>query len=381
MESARCPRRDLRIVAGCHADEFVDVAPGGQGMFDPSFTVDPATGTIWMSYTNVEDVVAEQVTFRALTTRLATSTDGGQSWVDAGIELNQSGLEETLPEEFAGYSGGWVNEVSRLVFDPDPSAAEPWMLVWHRYLHVDDSSATERKAEYGWISVKTASSPLDLADAPERKLFAALGYELIGDVEYKDSWLGPPEYELHRLHAELNSCLVATEPGVLAEENAVYMSLVCIPPTGAGTGSVVLIRSTPSDGWEYVATVLTPADASGANPAFSSYSASELFAVGGVPHLMVSPNDTSDGLYNGCVVFRFDSLATGALEDGDGDSLPDPLATVLWQPSGSAETGINRGACGYTETAVGSGIVGGKAFPLSDPFARIFATHVIVTDQ
>jgi hypothetical protein len=64
---------------------------GGQGIFDPSVALDPSTDTLWMSYSQVhQSVMWPDANPEVVGIRLASSTDGGKSWSDSGIDLSEA---------------------------------------------------------------------------------------------------------------------------------------------------------------------------------------------------------------------------------------------------------------------------------------------------
>lgn len=345
-----------------------------EGIFDPSMIKDPNSSTLWMSYTHVQHVPVSGTTVRLLHIRLATSEDNGATWTDAGVQISESDVSPNQPQEFRGLTAAWKQEVSRLMFDPGAPVEKRWKLAWHRYLWVNDPASSEkRKAQYGWIALKEASSPLALAQAPEQKLFVGKAYDLITDQAFTRSVLGEPLIRLWQTHPELDECVAFTEPGLLAKADALYMSLICL--TGFD-GKVILVKLNHSnEAWSYVTTVMTASDAQLIDSSYINFSASEMFAVGDTDYLMVSPNALPNRLYNGCLIFRFEDFASGQLTDEDNDQLPDVVQRLQ-----SHQGGINKGACAYAESSTNSGIIIGEIFPVGLPFARLYMTGVNLFD-
>jgi len=124
-------------------------------------------------------------------------------------------------------AGTWTNEVSQLIYDPGANSTERWKLMWHHYLVING----ERHFEHGWIGLKMADSPENLAAATEIKLFG--GFWLRSRQRHSE-W--PIRFTCWRctliqldtdLDAALNTC-VFTEPGMYATGNALYLALQCV---------------------------------------------------------------------------------------------------------------------------------------------------------
>ncbi len=91
------------------------------GFFDPSLALDPATQRLWMSYSGVTGPAGSG----AVSTHLAYSDDGGDTWCDGGL-VNSSEPEPNPPAEFAGLEAKWNHETSSIVYDPDAPANARW---------------------------------------------------------------------------------------------------------------------------------------------------------------------------------------------------------------------------------------------------------------
>jgi hypothetical protein len=334
---------------------------GNQGLYDISLENDPNDAdTVWMSYTGVTEVNLDGHSIKGLETRLAKSTDRGISWTDVGVRLNHNVIAPPVPAEFDGLAAAWVHEVSRLVYDRSAPASERWKVMWHRYLHVEDGTPAERKVQYGWISMKAASSPEALADAQERKLFGAKAYTAAGDIDYKDAILGAPEVQLDDLHADLAGCVAVTEPGMWSSEKHLYVSLVCLQPDG--TPSIFALRHDAGT-WTYLGTLLEAGGDELDGSAYKGFSASDIVENDGSLYLLTSP---SAALYDGCAVFAIDDLDEASLVDADDDGLAD----VVLRTGRAEHGGLNPGACGYASQSEGTGITYGEIFATDDPFAR-----------
>lgn len=339
-----------------------------QGIFDPGLTYDTANGVLWMSYSAVDTSSQLETTQRVVSTRVASSNDGGVSWVDQGIVL--AGVNN-VSISFSGLPslGSWHNEVSRILFDPgSASGSDRWKLLTHHYLQVKttDSSA-ERRFEHGWISYKKASSPQLLASATETKLFGAAGYNAANDTPGGATGSpvgGAPVINLQNLHPDLNGCLIFTEPGVLSTSTHLYLSLICVEATNFRVALFSCLQPCAvTSGWSYTKTVLQNAEAVGLG--YLNFSASELFTYQDEHYLMVSPEGVTGapGIYHGCYIYKFSNITTGALVSSS------PIKSV----SGSAES--FNGSCSFNENAT-NGFYYSEIDLSESDFFRVFKSNL-----
>lgn len=325
-----------------------------QGNFDPAPTTD-ATGGIWMSYSHVSVALSG---ISQVETRLATSTDGGSSWQDAGVAVN---IPTSLPLPAPNDVNAVAHEVSRLVYDPYAAAsgADPWILIWHRYLSVLSGIKTLRLFQHGWIAMKSGPSAMSLGN--ERKLFTGALY----DASNNSDSFGAPEYPLDSLYpTALSDCDVFSEPGVLVKSNGIYLSLMCKGVTTSG--KIVLLRCAHDlNSCDYLGDLIADTDASDLQPTYDGYSASELVSIGAADYLIVSPTISTSSLYRGCAAFKITDLDNAVIER----NASKPLASQVIEPHGDF-----NGACGYVDGLSGSGILISEAFVGETPIFRLFAT-------
>lgn len=350
---------------------------GSEGIFDPSLADTPQGRRAWMSFSSVNPSPrwpAENT--RTVTTRLAYSDDHGATWTDLGFAIND------ISEADRGADARtWVNEVSSLVYDRFAPEAGRWKLFWHHYLYRDGRGSFQN----GWIAYKAASTPQGLRNATEVKLLAGRGYNASNDSRFGATGsplAGSPLVRVDRLGKDLNFCMAASEPSVLATASGLYLSLSCYGPkgfplfamlTGAAEPVVVLLkcdapcRPERAGSWRYIATLLTPQDARGTGA--NHYSASDLFAVGDRLYIMSSPvsNVPVRGSYHGCRVFGFTDIAAGRLEsDRTGPKILESI---------EGEAGSFNGACTYSQAVTTSGVMYGQIeFEAGRPYFRIFQT-------
>jgi len=365
-EESVAPIEDCAILEGAFP-QFLELPPiGDNGSFDPTMAGDPATGRVWMVFSRVDGGGGEG----QVSAHLAFSDDHGTTWCYAN-QINTSDKVQLseLPEELtSAVSAHWSHEVSSIAYDPNASADQRWRMLWHRYLHVNDGVVgnDDRQFAYGWIAMKTASDPTLLAVAPEIKLFSGLGYYKSAETEmYNNAIGGTPAVRLHELHPALSGGVIFTEPGMQVYQNELYVTLL-LGSVAEGNSVVLLKFNNTLQKWNYVATLLTPADAQAMDASWTNFSATDLFIQDNQAYLLVSP---ADELYYGVLLFKID-LPTGTLFDSDGNG-----ADIIWslpKTSGSILTGVAT----YDALSYNSGILYGDAV-ISGPQFRIYATGYV----
>jgi hypothetical protein len=375
--------------------ERISIAGAGDlGIFDPSLARDPASNRLWMSYSSVETsnfYPPEQ--YWGVSIRLAFSDDNGSSWQDAGVELatrveTQVGpmpVGPASPAIAANSDGIWQSETSTLRYDPGAAAGERWKLLWFQYLHAGQHSYF---ADYSWIALKMAATPLELATAMPIKLFGGAGLQAANTNAGAPVFApigGAPALQLNTDltrsvagadRAELSLCIFA-EPGLHTTASAIYLSIYCADASTAPiTEYLVYFRcSSPCNitgaaSWEYIGRLLTPADAAVAG-ADHHYQAPALVQQNGKTYLLATPVDTSTGdRYNGCRVYEFTDINSNQLRRDGGEPLQ------ITRVDGAA--GSHHGAC-----AVIAGLDGGILLSQFSPTAtpetfRIFRSQVVL---
>ena len=317
--------------------------PEPNGVFDPNLARDPGSGRLWMSWSGVTGPAGSGL----VSTHLSYSDDDGTTWCDAGVVNPAAPVPpEEQPPRLAMPEGHWSHEVSALAHDPGAPEEARWRLVWHRYIHIADGdpSTDDRRFEHGWIAQRTAATPEGLLAAPEVKLFSALAYHATPEVEaYNDAQPGGvPLWRLDRdADSDLASCLVFTEPGLIASGGQLYVAVFCY--RSPGEQDIVLVRLDHATGqWAYAGTLLTTPDATAINPALVGFNGADLIRVGGTHRLLVSP--ASGAAYLGCIEYEVD-LDAGTLRDSDGNG-PDALFA---HPKNPDPRVFQTGACTYAE--------------------------------
>ena len=346
--------------------------PGLAGVFDPAPISDDA-GHVWMSHSAVRPSphATKDAPLFQVRTRIATSPDKGATWSDTGVDPNTLvDADLQVPDPGGGKLWAtWRFEVSRLLHDPyDPDPARRFKLPWHRLLAVAGGAEGTPHFETGWIGVATAPDPKGPWSA-ERKLLVGAGYDTA-----IDAYLGAPEHVLDKEYsgsANLGGCAFFSEPGILARQDGIYMSLLCA--RAAGSKLILLRWNHEMTTVEYLGDLLDDSDAAslpGQGETLHGFSASELVETPNGVYLIATPWTDPPQAYRGCVVLRVTDLAAAKVERKDG-------APVLVD-SVSGVPGSFHGACGYHPAATASGVLLSQLG--DDPNApyHIFATHLLL---
>lgn len=332
--------------------------PGTGGVFDPAPMSDGTT-SLWMSYSMVRPS-PNLPAMNQVRTRIASSPDGGRSWTDLGIDPNGLGYDDfQVPDGSGGAMWAtWRYEVSRLLHDPDDIPNRRWKLLWHRVLAIGAGPVFQD----GWVGLATAPSASGPWSA-ERKLFTGSAYNSTD----MNAFIGAPEFPLAALHpAQLGACPAFTEPGILARNDGIYVSLQCAP-----VGKILLLRCDRAfSSCAYLGDLLAGSEAaqfSLAGQSLNGFSASELVDVGGTAYLIVTGYEPPPDTYRGCLVFRIADLATASLERSSG------APVLVKRVAGSS--GSFNGACGYHAAASGSGVIYSE-FGSASPQFHLFRSGV-----
>ena len=356
---------------------------GTHGIFDAALAQDPSSSRIWMSYSSVNpSVMWPAGTPDAVGTRLAYSDNQGETWTDSASLTPYTDVDLvflTLPPfnlDASFRAGTWQSEVSNLVFDAgatDPN--QKWKLLSMHYLAIK----AERHFEHGWIGLKMAATPQELATATEIKLFSSATYDPANNTAGGPTGVpvdGAPAIAFDTgINTELNGCIIA-EPGMMSTASALYLGIDCIK--SATDSRIVLLKCAHpcnmtavggSNGWSYVGTPLTKADGDlfGVDQGFT---ASSLVQSNGQNYLIATPRSSTpfDAFYNGCKVFRFSNIDTATLQRSGG--VPDVVTTA------NGDAGSFGGACTYLPSASKAGLIRGQLFPAATEKFRLFMSGV-----
>ena len=316
---------------------------GVNGIFDPSVAYDPNGQRLWMSYSYVDPSIYFLTDEHlGVSIRLAYSDDAGSSWTDADVIVSAFSDETVgfLPSVNpalnipASSPGTWQSETSSLIYDANAPLNERWKIIWHQYLK---AGGTSYFVDYGWIAMKMAATPAELANATPIKLFGGKFINAAGENTATPAFspiAGPAQIALDAditnaisgyNPSELDMCVWA-EPGLLADSDGLHLVMNCQYLNGQSVDAYVVMFSCPhpctmtqASNWTYKGRLLTPAHASAIG--HRNYSAAELFQKGSVYYLMVTPvRDVSDEAgYDGCRVYRFDDFTNASLAPSQGN--------------------------------------------------------------
>ncbi len=330
---ARCP--EVRIAGDPFATLEGRPAPF-RGYGDPSLEHDPATGTLWLSYSWLETLPskglfpwAPKVDF-GVSTHLARSDDGGRSFrfVKAVNRASRAKHPETSED-------GWMmHEVSTLLREPDGH----WQILWLTYFDRLDKGPKNR-SDFHFVRAR--------AKAPER-----LGP---GSAPWLGGRAAAQGFRVrHRLRGlpEISDCATLTEPGLFALGGVTYLAAGCIVVEGGRRRPererLVLLRQT-AQGYRYLGALLDHADAERLGAAHLEQADLALSRSGEVILIVTPIRPGSDPKHQGCIVYTVDDLARARVRrDGRGHAVPRAVITA-------DGNGLGPGLCTYdarSETGV-----------------------------
>ncbi len=321
--------------------------PAPMGIFDPS-VVYPAGapgGAMAYSAISAKDDIA---------TRIALSSDGGQTW----IYVAQANTPLALPNDL----GRLISEVSSLVLDPlEPDPSRRWKLFTHRYL----AKGTDLRYDIGHISLQVAAAP----EGPWSLPVANVGWSGASTISSEGARF------LAQDAPALTDCVAFTEPSALAlPDGTLALALGCVSLTPTSSIRVVLLRSTDHAlTWSYAGLLVPATDAPclGRTPGATRANAAELFAAGGKTWLSVSPEHPALG-YRGCAFVEVTELSTATLAR-DRHGAP-AVTALLTTPSDQF-----AGACAYAEGAAEPRAMMSVAFVTDPRIFRIVRGEVTLT--
>jgi Fibronectin type III domain len=333
-----------------------DTSPSG--FYDPSL-LHSAQGDLWMSYSSVDyhnNASAQLV--QDVGIRLARSADGGSHFTYAATIATpvDATVTDTDPAHSAcgaaTCNGRWVYETSWLIDDStDPNTAHRYRLFAHKYF-LNPASAARTLYHLGSIVEWTAPA----LDGPWSAETSLLGWNLT-----------PPELaplrNANTIDTNLANCIVLAEGSATVRTGAIDFVFACVYPGGNPLPQkIVLLRSRDhASSFQYVSTLLTPADAAPLGASF--YTAPSLIANdGNTPILLATP--AFNGVYGGCIVFPIADVDTGALFRTN-----NVAAGILFAPAVANHLG---GACAYDPALGPHGMLINDGTPGSPPTATHF---------
>lgn len=276
--------------------------PGSpSGIYDPSL-VQGGNGTHWLAYSSVNfynDGAGDLV--QDVGIRLASSLDGGDNF--SYVATVASPYDGTVTDSDPALSacglsvcnGRWVYETAWLVEDSnDPDTARRFKLFAHKYFVYPPRAGSKTLYHLGAIVMWTSSSPDNTWSAET----VVLGWPLTTpDLT--------PNQDLTLLDAETAMCILAAEGGITVHNNGLNLVFACPyndPVSSTIVQKIILLRSTNNaSSFEYVSTLLTPADAP---TGVEFFSAPSLIATeDSAPILLATP--VVSGVYAGSMAFAF----------------------------------------------------------------------------
>jgi len=302
------------IIAGDHSDG---------GIYDPSIKYSRDGGTGWLLYSSITGDFKPVGPY--VHTCLAKSTDHGATWsYVARINTSADGTLDL--GEGRTLSGAWRYEVATLVRD-DGAPEGDWKLFVHKYFW---NAKKDRLPAYGWIVMRTAHDP-DGAWSEEIPLFGA--------GRNPPSPYHQTRIDLNALSPDLKGSAAYSEPGALAHEGVLYLSLTNL--WLFGPDRIVLLRSRDhAKTWQCVSTLTTGQDAK--DLGYACLDGSSLTQDHGRFFLLASPA-SRNLMHDGTLAFEFASLENGLLQRDATHKLRiaayfPPQASILCSPMGAGQS-------------------------------------------
>ena len=348
---------DLKIAAG--DVHYTKLVPDGEqvtgGLYDPSvaYTADGHEG--WLAYSSVEG--HQKPVGAYVSTHLARSTNGGASW--QFVKVVNASIDDTLTlPDGKSLPGLWRYEVPTLVLDEtDPDASRRWKLFAHRYFWAPKQ---DRMVAYGWIALRTAADP-----AAEWSATVPLFGAGQSPVAPYDKTL----VNLNALDASLRNAAAYSEPGALAHDGRLYLSMTALKPhlslSGIGVDHVIFLLASDDHGksWRFTRTLLTHDDAQALGCDY--FDGSSLAEEAGRFFLLAAPVVRGkDEVHYGTAAFEFESLTDGRLKR---DDKLRPTVAAYFAPQPSLFSGPGAGQATYDSHNTNGGLLmpqfNVKAFP------------------
>lgn len=336
------------------------------GIYDPSLLRASSTD-VWMAYSSVQYYGSPLV--QDVSTSLARSTNGGSTFnfVQTLGAAGPAIVTDSDPAKSAcgttQCAGRWVYETPWLIDDSsETNTARRFKLFAHKYFLLPGRAQGATLYHLGAIVMWTAPA-LTGAWSAEKSV---IGWNLTPGE------LMPFTSNVNSFSGASN-CLVVGEGSAALTNQGIDFVFNCPFTSGNTTAQkIVMLRSTDhANSFEFVSTLLQPADASTfANAKY--FSAPSIISSGGnAQALMVTPvvnrsvNNLAGDFYSGCVIIPFADTSAGTLmRDGNNiplsiASLPTPLTPVL--------TNHLYGACAWDRGVTATGILMNDVAAQSSP--------------
>ena len=339
------PLAALKSTAGnVHYNKLV---PAGDrvewGIYDPSVAYSPDGRVGWLTYSSVTG--SHKPFGEYVHTHLARSTNGGASWQFVKV-LNPSTDGTLKLPDTRSLSGVWRYELVHDATEPD--ASRRWKLFVHCYFWA--SSNQQSMMTYGWIALRTASDPAGEWSAA----VPLFGAGKSSPAPYHNALV-----DLNALDPSLKTSVAYSEPGVLAVDARLYLSITALQPriglTGIGVDHTVFLIASDNHGksWRFIHTLLTPEDAKGVGCEF--FDGSSLAEEDGRFFLLVAPVvGKNPEVHHGTVAFEFTSLEEGRLWR---DEKQEPVVAAYFAPQPGIFSGPGAGQSTYDSRNTNGGLI------------------------
>ncbi len=317
------------------------IGDGTMGKFDASDVADPTSPSIiWRAYSVVDPSVLGH---RLVSTKIAVSLNRGQSFIDMAL-VNSA--KDNLPGKYSE-----IHETPKLFYDAnEPNPLARWKLVWMHYFQSSQIPSGIMDPSTLWIAMRVASSPVG-PWSPEVKLMAGRSYNASNSFS-------PGSVSI------LSPCSTIAEPTALASIDGFYLSYQCGSSDWLAKNSTLRVSkfTRSAAGMSYQDNLGSFLPRSEIDlfklvygryvPEFTqltNFGAPEIFTTASGKYLMVTSMDDNFH-YRGCLIFKIASLDVPQVVKTDTGV---PLL-VNYIPGISQSF---RGACTYTSSSTGSGVV------------------------
>jgi hypothetical protein len=246
-------------------------------------------------------------------------------------------------------SGVWRYEVPTLALDPsDPDPGGRWKLFAHYYFW---APGRDRMVDYGWIVMRAAAGPAGdwSADVP-----------LFGAGKSPAAPYHNTRVDLNALAPELKNTVAYSEPGALAHEGRLYLSMSALQPHLGVRGISVdhrvflLVSEDHGKSWRFVSTLLTPDN--GLALGCAGFDGSSLASEQGRFFLLAAPmvlQGKTEEL-DGTAAFEFESLEEGRLRR---NLKHQPVVVAFFAPQPSIFSQFGAGQATYDPANTRGGLI------------------------
>lgn len=234
-------------------------------------------------------------------THLAKSADNGKTWIKIA-EVNSS------VNDFAVYKnkiakGAWRHETPTLVYDKDePDKNKKWKLFWVKGFAKLPYRESDVIWDYVQVWYKYAATPEELPRAKGMPLFGSSFCEMPSCFT---------KYNLNNFHGDLEDVVFYMEPGSLAYNNVLYLTLSAVSVKD-GQRTILLSSFDHGEVWKYEGILTDKNDI--IIPDYPILTSSALAEENGKIFLLVSPRGKGSVGYNGVYAFEFEDISRGKLK-------------------------------------------------------------------